>query len=299
MTKIVFLINRHSGRGRTNKTFIQRTLYRIIRDKGLSEQDYEFQFISFRGKDLRVVLDQIEDSGYNVYVAAGGDGTINTVASRLIGTDKCLAVLPVGTVNRLAKDLKIPIEVKKALEVILTGSFKRVDTATVNGKPFLNTSTIGIYARAIYRKHYLQSRGVGKFSARYRGFYDMFKRFRNKRLYIKFENFDLKIKTPFMFVGNGNYTRLFRKVSRKDISSGAMNIFMPRGHTRTELVKTLLMCMLRRPDDVFELLKYQSRKFTVYSKKKVILVSTDGEIESMKSPLTYEVKPASLNVLAP
>src|SRR5918912_3677706 len=54
-------------------------------------------------------------------VAGGGDGTINAVASQLVGTNRPLGVLPLGTLNHFAKDLKIPLDLEQAARVCLEG----------------------------------------------------------------------------------------------------------------------------------------------------------------------------------
>src|SRR5918997_389244 len=60
-------------------------------------------------------------------VAGGGDGTINAVASMLVGTDRTLGVLPLGTLNHFAKDLKIPLDLEAAARVCMAGREAKVD----------------------------------------------------------------------------------------------------------------------------------------------------------------------------
>ena len=66
------------------------------------------------------------DSGADVIVAAGGDGTITAVASALVGTDKALAILPLGTVNLLARDLGIPLDVNAAIAALAAMQPRRI-----------------------------------------------------------------------------------------------------------------------------------------------------------------------------
>ncbi|HXF39554.1 MAG TPA: diacylglycerol kinase family protein, partial [Blastocatellia bacterium] len=74
-------------------------------------------------------------------VAGGGDGTINAVASRLIDTDKTLGVLPLGTLNHFAKDLKIPLDLQGAVKTIIANHVVPVDVGEVNGHIFINNSS--------------------------------------------------------------------------------------------------------------------------------------------------------------
>ena len=81
----------------------------------------------------------------SIVVAAGGDGTVSRVASGLIGTAAVLGVLPLGTFNHFAKDLRIPLNLEQAVATIAAGRVESVDVGMVNDRVFLNNSSIGIY----------------------------------------------------------------------------------------------------------------------------------------------------------
>ncbi|RYG32977.1 MAG: diacylglycerol kinase, partial [Burkholderiales bacterium] len=72
-------------------------------------------------RDLASRLREAVASDASIIVAAGGDGTITAVAEALVGTNKSLAILPLGTVNALAKDLHVPLDLPKAVANLVTG----------------------------------------------------------------------------------------------------------------------------------------------------------------------------------
>lgn len=78
-------------------------------------------------------------------VAAGGDGTISSVAAALAGGDIPLGVLPRGTLNHFARDLGIPFDLRAAARVIAARQVRRIDIGEVNGRVFINNASIGIY----------------------------------------------------------------------------------------------------------------------------------------------------------
>src|SRR6185295_11574216 len=82
---------------------------------------------------------------YKVMVAAGGDGTVNSVAAAAVDGGKILGVLPLGTLNHFARDLKIPSDLEAAANTIVTGHTTTVDVAEVNGRIFVNNSSLGLY----------------------------------------------------------------------------------------------------------------------------------------------------------
>ena len=65
---------------------------------------------------------------YDLIVAGGGDGTVNTVAAAIVGTDKKLGVLPLGTLNHFARDLKIPLDFDAALKNLIDGHSAKIFT---------------------------------------------------------------------------------------------------------------------------------------------------------------------------
>ncbi len=85
-------------------------------------------------------------NGYKTIVAVGGDGTANEVGSALIGKDVGLGLMPVGSGNGLARHLGTSMHFKNALNTLIKGDFKQIDTGLMNGRAFLNAAGIGIDA---------------------------------------------------------------------------------------------------------------------------------------------------------
>ena len=105
------------------------------------------------------------DSDADVIVAAGGDGTITAVASALVGTDTALAILPLGTVNLLARDLGIPLDVNAAIAALAAMQPRKIDVGEVNGAVFLHKIVFGFVPGLAAARERLRGRG---FLARWR-----------------------------------------------------------------------------------------------------------------------------------
>src|SRR5689334_15320654 len=81
----------------------------------------------------------------SVVVAAGGDGTVSSVASGIVDSPAALGILPLGTLNHFAKDLHIPLGLREAVDVVVAGDIARVDAGSVNGRLFVNNVSLGVY----------------------------------------------------------------------------------------------------------------------------------------------------------
>lgn len=86
------------------------------------------------------------EQGYTVVVAVGGDGTVNEVSRGLLYTETALGILPKGSGNGLARHLEIPLSMEGALQVLNEGHVTRIDTGTINDRPFFTTAGIGFDA---------------------------------------------------------------------------------------------------------------------------------------------------------
>ena len=123
-------------------------------------------FIAESGDEIFEFTEKALESGAEIIVAGGGDGTISAVASKLFKTEKTLGVLPLGTLNNFSKDLQIPQDLGEAVRVIAEKHTKKIDVSEVNGRNFLNNSSIGLYPNIVKHRELQQEKlGRGKWSA--------------------------------------------------------------------------------------------------------------------------------------
>ncbi len=82
----------------------------------------------------------------DIVVAAGGDGTLHAVASGLLETECTLAIIPLGTMNNVARSLEIPEAIEEACAIIAQGETRRIDVGRINGHVFLEVAGVGLEA---------------------------------------------------------------------------------------------------------------------------------------------------------
>ena len=115
-----------------------------VRDKGHLVDVHP----TFERGDAMALARDAATRGADVVAVAGGDGTVNEVVNGLDGFETALGVLPFGTANDFARQAGIPADADHAMDVILRRAPVRMDTASLNGRRFLNVSTGGVGAEA-------------------------------------------------------------------------------------------------------------------------------------------------------
>jgi diacylglycerol kinase (ATP) len=145
--KSLFLVNRRSGVRRHGD--VASAIRRA------SAGDFEIADCD----DLDRVIERAIADGVEVVYAVGGDGTVHEVAKRLIGTPLALGVVPTGSGNGFARHIGLPIDIGGSLRSCREQRIVSIDTATVNGEPFIGTMGIGFDAWVAH--HFASSRMRG------------------------------------------------------------------------------------------------------------------------------------------
>jgi diacylglycerol kinase family enzyme len=242
------------------------------------------------------------DPRFDVVVAAGGDGTVSAVAGALAGTEKPLAVLPVGTLNHFAKDLGLPLDLEAAARVIATAVPRRIDVGEVNGRVFVNNSSVGVYPRVVRERERLRARmgrWIGKGIAMIWAIVAVLLRLTPVSVRIRWEGREVPRRTTFVFVGNNRYdTALLSTQRREALDRGILGVYVGKERTRVGLVRLAIRGLLRRVD-ASDLEALEVRSVTLDSHRNTVAVAVDGEVVQQRPPIRYRVRPGALLVLAP
>jgi diacylglycerol kinase family enzyme len=251
--------------------------------------------------DIRSIAREVAESGERIIVAAGGDGTISAVAAELAGTDKILGVLPIGTLNHFAKDLRIPLDLAAAVRTISDGEIATVDVGEVNGRIFINNSSLGIYPRIVSRREAQQEHlARGKWPAFFWATIQALRRFPFLDLRIAFEGQQIFRRTAFLFVGNNEYeTAGFNLGSRACVNAGRLGLYLTHRTGRFGLFRLAFHALFGRVDQAKDFDVFCVAEARIETRKRRLLVALDGEIERMETPLHYRIRPGALRVLVP
>ena len=252
------------------------------------------------GPDLTAFTKKALGSGFDAVVAAGGDGTISAVAAALVGTPIPLGILPLGTLNHLAKDLKISFDLQEAVRTIAEGKVRAIDVGEVNGRVFVNNSSIGLHPRAVRKRNQEIIRlGRRKWPAMLDASLRVFLRFPLITIRLETPGGGLTRTTPFLFVGNNRYDMKFLRIGdRPSLEGGELCAYLLKTTGRLALLRIMLLGILglKHDRDFASLL---TREVQVRTRRKRITVSADGQLFTLETPLHYRIRPKALRVLAP
>ncbi|MDQ6705852.1 MAG: hypothetical protein M3Z85_07795 [Acidobacteriota bacterium] len=271
------------------------------RDRKMLERIFEaspspVEIMAGTGTEIRELARAAVARGCNVVVAGGGDGTVSAVASALVGTNAALGVLPLGTLNHFSKDLGIPGELERAAKIVLAADASSVDVGEVNGRIFLNNSSIGVYARLVRFREAEQHRGLRKGVAFALALMAVFRRFPSLNIRLLVDGRELRRNTPFLFVGNNEYRA---NGTRLCLNQGSLFLVIACKEGRVALIFAAVREFFNRlrENRDFEIL--HPKEFRIESHRKFLTVALDGEVHKIETPLCYRIRPAALKVLTP
>ena len=230
--------------------------------------------------------------GVDVVAAAGGDGTINEVVNGLDGYDVPLGIIPVGTANDFARQVGIPADADHAMDVILQRKPRRFDTASLNGRRFLNVSTGGIGAEATAETPASAKESLGSMAYAITGM-RKFAGFRPHHATFHGDGFEYEGDFLMFAVGltrsTGGGTMVTPMASATD---GLLDLCIVEGMSRGDFARTLLK--VKRGEHVGEEgVRYVQVKSVTIEGREPISVNVDGEM-SDATRLTYRARARDL-----
>lgn len=253
------------------------------------------------GGDIIERAKRAVDEGADLLVVGGGDGSISGAAGVLAGTKTRLGILALGTLNHFARDLGISTDLTEAAKLIATGEARSIDVAEVNGRVFVNNSAIGLYPLMVLDRELQQKRlGRSKRLAMLVASARTLVRFNHYRLTLTVNDEQARIDTPLLFVGNNDYRiDLGAPGHRESLEDGRLSVFVMRKRTRRGLIAASIRALFdrARPDDMVSLENVE--RLQVGSRRSHLVISVDGEVESVNAPLDYRVRKGALRVIAP
>ena len=288
--KIIFIVNPISGHH--NKNHFPNLVESSI-DK--NKYDYTIVFTEYANHATELTMKAIED-GYEYIAAVGGDGTINEVAKCMIGKEQTLVIIPFGSGNGLARHLGLPFKVEKLIkDVINNGKKYKIDTATMNGVPFISLAGIGF--DAMIADYFAKDENRG-FLTYAKLITEKYPNYRQKEYtLIMDDKTTIECKPFFVTFANSSQFGYNAEISPKaSVQDGFLDvcIFKKPNILEVPIVATYFLAKQIDKSNFIDI--YKAKKIQVIRKVDEV-ANVDGEPVEMSKDIIVEIKPLSLNIL--
>ena len=292
--KIEVIVNSHSGPG--HEPGLEDRLANAFAAAGADARIS----MAANGAEISQLAQAAAQGDADVVVAGGGDGTVNSIASAIIDTNKTLAVLPFGTMNHFAKDLLIPLDFDGAVQTILAGNVTRVDVGTVNDHIFINNSSLGLYPSIVREREKHQKLGWGKWPAFIWAAFGVLRRYPFLDIKIGVDGNEQRSRTPFIFIGNNEYEMETLNIGhRACLDKGQLSLYITNRVSRLDLIRLAFHALFGGLSQEKDFTAMCTPEVRIDSKHHRLRVALDGEVTVMTPPLYYRTRPAALRVLTP
>ncbi|MBE9604488.1 diacylglycerol kinase [Acetobacteraceae bacterium H6797] len=252
--------------------------------------------------DLQGRLALAMESDAPLVIIGGGDGSIRSAAAALAGSGKVLGIIPLGTLNLLARDLGLPLDPVEAARLLGEAQPKAIDAGYVNDEIFLCQSVIGLLNTV--GRHREKLRGSGPLAGLrwLRVLVRTVWRHRPIRLALRLPGRPgvKRIWARTISVVNGPYAdepgRMFH---RPRLDTGELVLYSPKRFGIAWMLRMLIAMALGRWQAQREVDVMRLRDFSLLMRRSHITVMNDGETLLLPLPLHYRIAPRMLTVMAP
>lgn len=290
MSRATIIVNEAAGSAGEGRQTIERAL---------AGEPLDADVVVVPGPGIRAAAERAASTG-GTLVAAGGDGTVSAVASVAVAARRTFGVIPLGTLNHFARDAGIPLDVAGAVRTLAAGRPVPLDVGILGDRTFLNNVSLGFYVRLVRERQDEQRRGHRKWTAFAIGLARAWADFRTLTVRLTVDGQPLVRRTPFVFVGNGDYkAEGLEAGSRTSLAGGRLTIYVAPECGRIELVGLSLRALLRRLTPDVKLECFNGAHVTIETASRRLTAALDGELIAASPPLRCAIQRGALTTLLP
>jgi YegS/Rv2252/BmrU family lipid kinase len=287
--KILFVINPISGNGS------KKNIPDLIKQK-FNDDEYNVKviFTQFAGEATQIVKQYIL-KGYLKIIAAGGDGTVNEVASGMVETDAVLGIIPLGSGNGLARHLNLPMKPQKAMDVIKKAKPIKIDYGKINDRKFFCTTGVGFDAHIGHVFSKLDGRGFANYI---KATVSEFRKYQPQRYEISMNGTTI-MRDAFLitFANASQYGNNAHIAPKADIVDGKLEVAILKQFPLLTAPGIGARLFLKNIDKSSYIETFQCESI-VLKRANADVIHFDGEPEEMGEVLNVKIIPEGLNVLA-
>ena len=289
----------------------KKTIYLIINPvsgtkskKGLPEKimtidphsfDVHMFMTGYKGHASQIAKDAVEQK-VDYVIAVGGDGTINEVGRMLVGTDIIFGIIPNGSGNGLARDLHIPMDHDKAIEIIKENNVRKIDYGIANDNIFFCTCGVGFDALVSEKVLNQPSRGKLMYA---KSMIDVFYNFKPQKY--KVTTADTTFNEEAFLVTCANASQYGNDsfiAPHADIQDGMMNIAILKPLSVLNVPQTAIQLMSKNIENNSKLVEIITPEVLIEREKEGVM-HLDGTAIQTGKEISVRIVNRGLNVLVP
>lgn len=288
---ITFIINPVSGLGKY-KT-VEKMLERFLDTK---LYDYSIEYI-VPNQNIEDLARKAVSNGCDIVVAVGGDGSVNAVANGIIGSNVAVGIIPVGSGNGLANFLKIPKQIRGAIEVLNKCNIIKIDTIFANDKRIVSIAELGYDALVAEKMKKSPIRGL---IAYMHIAIQEFIRYRPKTYQIKCNGECIKTRALFIAFANSNqFGYNFPIISNASLTDGLMHLCIVEKPPLALISWVGFNLFFHHKENATKFIKIIPTSEAVVEQRWARIMNIDGEAVKMPKEIEFKIDPLSLNILVP
>lgn len=264
-------------------------------------QKWPFEIYHTTGdEDIRTVIQDAVQRGFDLFIAAGGDGTISGVASGLMHTGLPLAILPVGTGNLLAREMNIPLNADGALKLITAAHrIRQIDAMEVGDRTFILNMSIGISSLSMFHTDREQKRRFGILAYVWNILLQVLG-LRMRRFSVVVDGKLHNLRASEVMVTNGGLLAIepFRWQEDITLDDGRIDVVVLRARSLWDILSLIVSTLLRRQNQNPVMQIFGANQSIVIRTGRALPVQGDGDIMG-ETPVHIHVLPHAVNIIVP
>ena len=233
-------------------------------------------------------------------IVGGGDGSASYAAKKLAGSGKTLGVLPLGTMNLLARSLSLPADLDQALDLLARATPSVIDLGEINGRIFHTLAGLGYFAEVARARAQVRedtNLPFGRYIAAARASFRAFTRPGILELTIDADGDRREIETYALFIGNNRLSNT--GFDRPRLDEGVLEVHYAEGPDFGNRMQAAIDLFAGRWRENPAIQSFTAKRVSVRSRRPRLWVSVDGELARLDTPLSFAIRPAALSILKP
>jgi diacylglycerol kinase family enzyme len=293
--------NRRAGQAAGQVDSLMQQLAVALTAEGLAGSTLPFP-ADATGVPWRQRLAERLDAGAERVYVLGGDGTVRTVATALLGHEAALGIIPLGTANLLARDLGLPLVPEQTIAALVEPRVRRIDVARCNGIPFFCAAMFGMTTDLARTREAARGVGAWRMLPRLlRKAYWVLRRYPFHRIRITLDDEPVTMSTRAVMVTNNPIEpRPGLHPLRSALADGRLGVYGVHEGPLYDLPRLVLTLVTGTWANEPRIFHRSCRRAEIATRKPIRTTALlDGEREPLCTPLVFDMLPQSLRVLVP